>query len=207
MPNSISFDRIAIDSLEKKYRIALINSISGFKSASLIGTCNSKGQTNLAIFNSVVHIGANPPLLGFILRPTTVPRHTYQNILDTGYYTINHIHQDMIENAHQTGAKYDEAESEFEKCGFNTQYYGDFNAPFVAESRVKLGMRFKEELPIKSNGTYLIIGEIVHILIDDETFLDESGALDLGVANTVAISGLDSYFSPQFIKKMPIPRP
>ena len=47
--------------MEDRKRIALINSLSGFKSLNLIGTINNQGQTNLAIFNSVVHIGANPP--------------------------------------------------------------------------------------------------------------------------------------------------
>lgn len=206
MSSPIVFDTNKISSLEKKYRISLINSISGFKSASLLGTINKQGHTNLAIFNSVVHIGANPPLLGFILRPTTVPRHTYQNIIETEYYTINHIHSGMVENAHQTGAKYDASESEFDQCGFTAQYYQKFNAPFVKESRVKLGMHLQEVLPVKSNGTYLVVGEIVHILIDDESYFDESGAISLTKAGTVAISGLDSYYSPQFLKKLPIPR-
>jgi len=206
MNNSIVFDADKISSLEKKYRIALINSISGFKSASLLGTVNKQGNTNLAIFNSVVHIGANPPLLGFILRPTTVPRHTYQNIIATDYYTINHIHEEMVDKAHQTGAKYDSLESEFDQCGFTSQYYEAFKAPFVKESRVKLGMHLKEVLPVKSNGTYLVVGEIVHILIDDESYLDDTGAISLNKAGTVAISGLDSYYSPQFLKKLPIPR-
>lgn len=54
-------DNYQIGTLEDRKRIALINSLSGFKSLNLIGTINNQGQTNLAIFNSVVHIGANPP--------------------------------------------------------------------------------------------------------------------------------------------------
>ena len=71
---------------EKLYRAAFINSITGFKSASLIGTISSKGNTNLAIFNSVIHVGANPPALGFLMRPVSVERHTYNNIKETGYF-------------------------------------------------------------------------------------------------------------------------
>ncbi|MFN6039875.1 MAG: flavin oxidoreductase, partial [Bacteroidota bacterium] len=67
-------------SFEQRYRATFINSIGGFKSVALIGTKNSSGQTNLAIFNSLVHIGANPPLLGFIVRPDSVERHTLENI-------------------------------------------------------------------------------------------------------------------------------
>ena len=70
-----------IEELEKIYRINLINSCSGYKSANLIGTVSKKGEENLAIFSSITHLGSNPPLLGFFLRPTEiVPRHTYLNI-------------------------------------------------------------------------------------------------------------------------------
>ena len=69
-----------IDSMEYLYRINLINSCSGFKSANLIGTIDENGLTNVAVFSSVIHMGSNPPLLGFILRPTTVARNTYDNL-------------------------------------------------------------------------------------------------------------------------------
>jgi len=206
MAEQVVFDSKKIERLDKKYRISLVNSISGFKSANLIGSIDRKGNTNLAIFNSVMHIGANPPLLGFILRPITVPRHTYQNIKETGVYTINYINSEMIDRAHQTGAKYEKEASEFTECGFEENYYKDFEAPFAAESNIKLGMQYREELPIESNGTRLIVGEIKHIIIEDEVFLMESGAIDLVAANATAIAGLDTYFSPHFLKKLPIPR-
>ena len=65
--------------LEKLKRVNLINTVSGYKPANLIGTISAAKQTNLAIFSSVVHLGTNPPLFGFITRPTMeVPRHTYE---------------------------------------------------------------------------------------------------------------------------------
>jgi flavin reductase (DIM6/NTAB) family NADH-FMN oxidoreductase RutF len=67
---------------EKQDRTNLVNGLSGYKSAHLIGTTNKKGETNLAIFSSVVHIGANPALMGFIQRPASEERHTYENILE-----------------------------------------------------------------------------------------------------------------------------
>lgn len=58
-----------IEQLEKRYRLNLINSLSGVKSANLIGTQSLSGQPNVAIFSSVVHLGSHPAQLGFILRP------------------------------------------------------------------------------------------------------------------------------------------
>jgi len=115
-----SLSNAQIMDMEQRKRAQLINSTSGFRSVALIGTIDTKGQTNLAIFNSIVHIGSNPPLLGFIMRPDSVERHTLSNIMGTGYYTINHIHQKMYEQAHQTSARYPKSEDGFldiEKAG------------------------------------------------------------------------------------------
>jgi flavin reductase (DIM6/NTAB) family NADH-FMN oxidoreductase RutF len=187
------FTRLRIDSLEKRFRANLINSISGYKSANLIGTISGSGVCNLAIFSSVVHIGANPPLLGFILRPIAeVPRHTYENIKQNGVYTINHVHENFIKNAHWTSAKFERDESEFEKCGLNEEFIENFQAPFVKESRIKIGLKFVEEIPINLNKTTLIIGEIQHIILAENSLL-ENGNADLNFVNDVAISGLETY--------------
>ncbi len=41
-------------------RANFINSLSGFKSLSLIGTVNGNGVSNLAVFSNIVHLGADP---------------------------------------------------------------------------------------------------------------------------------------------------
>ena len=102
------FTSETLGALGKQERVNLINSISGYKPANLIGTISAAKKTNLAIFSSVVHLGTNPPLFGFITRPTTeVPRHTYENLKEIGVYTINHVHESFIEKAHYTSAKFD----------------------------------------------------------------------------------------------------
>ena len=100
----LEINAAAIAEMDKTYRLNLINSITGYKSAQLIGTQNNAGATNLAVFSSVIHLGSNPPLVGFILRPTTVPRHTFANLKETGVFTLNHISAPHIEDAHHTSA-------------------------------------------------------------------------------------------------------
>ncbi|MFT7052290.1 MAG: hypothetical protein ACJAZK_002917, partial [Psychroserpens sp.] len=51
-----------IDNLDYIYRINLINSCSGYKSANLLGTKSNEGIENVAVFSSVTHIGSNPPM-------------------------------------------------------------------------------------------------------------------------------------------------
>ena len=93
-----------ISQMEKVERLNLINSCTGYKSANLLATKSLNGKSNVAIFSSVTHLGSNPALIGFIMRPTTVPRDTYKNIRETGYFTVNHITANMIEDAHHTSA-------------------------------------------------------------------------------------------------------
>lgn len=184
-----------IQQMEHIPRLNLINSITGIKPANLIGTQDSSGMQNLAIFSSVVHLGSNPPLIGFVMRPTgDVPRHTYDNLKSTGVYTINHVTVDKLENAHYTSAKFQKEESEFEKCGFTPELLGDFKAPFVQESHVKMGLEFVEQIEIKRNNTLMIIGEIKLLSVPQNALSDEN-YLNLEQAQSAGISGLNSYYS------------
>lgn len=192
-----------IGKLTKTERVNLINSVSGYKSANLIGTVSNAGNTNLAIFSSVVHIGANPPLLGFILRPAVaVARHTYENIREIPFYTINHVHRAFVEKAHRTSAKFDKSVSEFAACGLTEEYAENFAAPFVKESKIKIGLKFVEEIPIKLNDTILIIGEIHHLFVPRNALL-ENGGVDLNGVDDVCISGLDTYHKVEKIASFP----
>jgi flavin reductase (DIM6/NTAB) family NADH-FMN oxidoreductase RutF len=186
------FTRENINDLEKIKKINLINSCSGYKSANLIGTISKEEITNVAVFSSVTHLGSNPPTLGFILRPTTVPRDTYKNILESGVFTINHIFEDIIEDAHHTSAKYEEAISEFDITSLEDEYYNDCIAPFVKGSPVQMEMKFIEEYHIKSNNVIHIIAEIKNLYVKDD-ILNEDGFLDLAKGKVAAINGLDAY--------------
>ena len=186
------FTRDQINDLGKIKKINLINSCSGYKSANLIGTISKKGITNVAVFSSVTHLGSNPPTLGFILRPTTVPRDTYKNILESGVFTINHIFEDIIEDAHHTSAKYKESISEFDITSLEDEYHDDCIAPFVKGSPVQMEMKFIEEYHIKSNNVIHIIAEIKNLYIKDE-IIQEDGFLNLSKAKVAAINGLDAY--------------
>jgi flavin reductase (DIM6/NTAB) family NADH-FMN oxidoreductase RutF len=181
-----------IAALETRFRALFINCLSGFKSVNLVGTVNKNGQTNLSIVNSVIHLGANPPLMGFILRPDSVTRDTWDNILETNYYTFNHLNPQIIEQAHQTSARFPKEISEFDATGLTPIFSENFAAPFVAESHVKIGLKFRERLPIELNGTYLVIGEIVEIHFP-ENCLSNDGFLDIQLADSVTNSGLDAY--------------
>lgn len=190
---------------EERYRLKFVNSISGCKGVHLIGTKDKNDQTNLAIFNSVVHIGSSPPLIGFIMRPLTVKRNTYENIMSTGYYTINHVHRSFLKQAHYTSVKFPSSVSEFKECDLTLEYSDSFTAPFVGESKIKFGVKFKSDIEIEANGTHLIIGEIQEVIIDDN-FVEPDGQIDLEKARDICVTGLNQYSVVSKTEKIPYAR-
>lgn len=200
------YNRKDINNLNSRFRAHLINSATGYKSANLIATKSRQGQTNVAVFSSLVHFGAHPPILGFVLRPTSVVRNTYDHIKETGYYTINHIHQNILKSAHHTSAKYPEDISEFNKTDLQEEYLESFYPPYVKNSPIKIGMKFLEEHFIKANSTRLILGEIEYLHIADH-LLNADGFLDLSKGKTAAITGLDGYTIPTKAKRFHYQKP
>jgi flavin reductase (DIM6/NTAB) family NADH-FMN oxidoreductase RutF len=200
----ITFSLKDILQMEKQPRTNLINSLPGIRAANLIGTCSSNGETNLAIFNSVIHIGAHPPYMGFLMRPVTVPRGTYQNIKDSGDFTINQVNEKIYKQAHQTSARYED--SEFEATGLTPEFTSTLKAPYVKESKVKIGLRFIEEQYIKVNGTILMIGEIQEIILE-ENYLNELNIVQLQQAESIGVNGLETYYKVQKLAELPYAKP
>jgi flavin reductase (DIM6/NTAB) family NADH-FMN oxidoreductase RutF len=157
----IEFSGEDIGAMAARRRAAFVNSLSGFKSANLVGSADSQGRTNLAIMSSAVHLGSDPPLLALVIRPGGEERHTLANILATGRYSINHVRGAFVESAHQTAARYDREISEFSATGLTPRWHPDFSAPLVAEAAVSLGLELREHQQLAINRTHLVIGEIV----------------------------------------------
>ena len=195
-----------IRDMPKQYRTNFVNSLSGFKSANLIGTQSQSGCNNLALFSSAVHLGANPALMGIISRPDSVTRDTLTNIRETGYFSLNHVHKGMIEAAHQCAARYPSDVSEFDAVGLTPQTSQHHPAPYVKESHLSMGLKSREIMTIAINNCYLIIGEIIEVKIENEA-IQKDGTIALDVIQTVAISGLDHYHTTQLIHQYSYAKP
>ena len=188
--NGHTYSNADLSQLDKRFRTNLINSLTGFKSVSLVGTQSSEGEHNLAIFSQIIHVGANPPLIGILFRPHTVPRHTLENILDTTFFTINHIRGSFIEQAHQTSARWDI--SEFTGTGLTPESSDEFEAPFVAEATIKIGLTYVEHYTLQCNKTVFLVGEIQKVNLPANC-IGSDGFVDLVKAESITCSGLDAY--------------
>jgi flavin reductase (DIM6/NTAB) family NADH-FMN oxidoreductase RutF len=186
--------------MEKIERLNLINSATGYKSANLICTKSINGISNVAVFSSVTHLGSNPAIIGFIVRPTTVPRDTYKNIKETHFFTVNHISVNMIKDSHHTSASYKSDVSEFDKTNLEEDYKMDLEVPFVKNSPVQLYCKYLNEYYIKENDTIHIIASIEHLFFDDN-LQHKDGWLQLDKGNIVSINGLDGYCLPKLVDR------
>ena len=189
---------------EKLFRTKLINSLAGIRQVALIGTKSKNGQENVAIFNSLIHLGAHPPLFGFISRPDSVERDTLENIKITGSYTLNYIDKKWIKEAHQTSARYSKAQSEFEATSLTPQYLDDCFAPFVQEAEIKIEMKFQEIVDIEINNTKMIIGSIERIHIPKDRVAEDGLVKPYDL---LLSGGLDAYYASEFLEQMPYAKP
>ncbi|MCF2489222.1 flavin reductase family protein [Dyadobacter sp. CY347] len=204
MSTNINSGQIA--ELEKQYRICLINSVLGYKSLNLLGTINKNGDTNLCVISSAFHLGANPPLIGMVMRPGREHNDTLANIQATGQFTLNNVLPAWYKQAHQTSASYPSGVSEFETCGFDAQYVPGFEAPFVQQSTVRIGLKLRETIPMEINRTTIVIGEIIEILVED-ALIGQDGTIDHIHAETMTVAGLDAYFLPSPVGRLAYAKP
>lgn len=195
-----------LQAMDRYVRANFVNCLSGFKPAALIVSQDKNGLSNVALFNNIVHLGADPALIGFINRPREATPHTLGNIESTGFYTINHINPSQISAAHQTSAKYPTGISEFEKVELVEQFRPEFSIPFVEGSPAQIGLRLVEIVPIQQNGTYLVIGELQCAFLE-EAHVSADGFVDLAEAGAVSTLGLQGYYQPKFIQKEGYARP
>ena len=195
-----------IEQLDKHYRVNFINGLSGFKSAHLVGSSDENGVDNLAIFSSVFHLGADPALIGMITRPDCVDRHTLANIRNTGHYTLNHVHEGIYQQAHQCSARYSADISEFEAVGLTPERVSISHAPFVKEAFVKILLAQEDIVPIKANGTLLVIGKVLAVNVPTMAINDQ-GVISYQGLDEVAVVGLDSYYKTKRLARLSYAKP
>lgn len=178
--------------LSSRDRSNFINSLWGIRNASVIGSRSDNGIPNFAIFNSLNHIGANPPLASLIFRPDTVKRDTLDNILATKYYSLNNITESNYPKAHLTSAKLPKNENEAEYAGLLYLNEAEYNVPYLYESTVVTILKYEQHVKLKINGTILLIGSVQKILLK-ENLITEDHSVDHFKAGSMSVTGLDTY--------------
>ena len=90
--------------------------------------------------------------------------------------------------------------------GLHEQWVENFEAPFVAESKIKFGLSLQQIIPIPLNNTYFVIGKI-EIVFVDETYLLPDGFIDLVKAESLCSSGIDAYHTVSYLDRFAYAKP
>ena len=109
------------------------------------------------------------------------------------YVLIPDVNSAIVKGAHYTSIKFEKNISEFDACKLTEDYIEGFDAPFVKESNVKIGMSLREIVEMGCTESKLIIGEIENILFEKH-FLDNDFSLNLEKTNSISVCGLNHYY-------------
>jgi flavin reductase (DIM6/NTAB) family NADH-FMN oxidoreductase RutF len=201
---TISIDEIAL--MEQRHRATFINSLWGFRNLSLIGTTSENQKINFSIFNSFNHLGANPCLASITFRPPEVERHTYQNIVSQKFFSVNNVTKEFYKAAHQTSARYSIDVNEAEAAELETCFDNEYNIPYIGESNLVLVMKYEQHIDLRINNTVLLIASLQKVLLKIDC-IEEDGFVNHNKAKSLNCAGLDAYYEPSLIARLPYAKP
>lgn len=141
-----------------------------------ISTINAEGQANLAPFSFFNVVCPNPPTLLFCpnIRSTdTGQKDTLKNILATGEFVVNIVTEELAEAMNTTATEFLPEVDEFHSAGLTPAASLVVKPPRVSESPIHFECRLREVIEISRapGGGSIVIGEIVHIHLDEAVLL------------------------------------
>ena len=171
------FEEFSAQELDVKSIYHLLISGISPRPIALVGTLDSKGNSNLAPFSFFNAFGANPPIVGFspaLSGRTGLPKDTLLNIQETKEFTISIVNSSMVEQISLSSCEFDKGVDEFKKAGLTKlpskkiKSFGVQESNFIMECKlhdiIKLG-----EQPASGN---LILGEVLHFSISKSVLTD-----------------------------------
>lgn len=185
----------SMSELDVRDSYLLLNSLVAPRPIALVSSLDSAGRGNLAPFSFFSLGGANPPSAVFcpLNDRTGRAKDTLLNIRETQEYVINVVTRKMTEMVNQASWTYERGVDEFDKSGLVRAPGLIVKAPRVAQSPVAMECRLHKvvehgEGALASN---YIIGEIVHVHVDDAVLTD--GKPDPVKLDQVGRCGADYY--------------
>jgi flavin reductase (DIM6/NTAB) family NADH-FMN oxidoreductase RutF len=184
-----------MNDLDVRNRYLLLNRLVAPRPIALVSSMDSGGRGNLAPFSFFTLGGANPPSAAFCPLNDRRGRakDTLLNIRETKEYVINVVTRKMADMVNQASWAYERGVDEFDKSGLTRGPSVLVKPPRVRESPVAMECRLHQvvehgEGALASN---YIIGEIVHVHVDDSVLTD--GMPDPVKLDQVGRCGADYY--------------
>lgn len=143
-----------------------------------ISTVNASGQPNLAPFSFFNVVCAKPPTVLFcpMIRSTDgAQKDTLNNVKATGEFVVNIFGEELADQMVATSVEIAADVNEFELAGLETTPSVAVKPPRVAESPIHFECKVTQLVEIGNNpgGGNVVIGEIVHLHVDERVLFDE----------------------------------
>lgn len=148
-----------------------------------VGTTDGAGQVNLSPFSFFNAFGANPPTVAFspAFRGTDgSAKHTYENVLATGEFTVSIVSYGMVEQMNLASADWPRDVDEFDAAGFTRAPSQLITPPGVAESPMFMECTLKQHVPLgdgPASGN-LLVGEVRMFHIKESVFDGKYPSID-----------------------------
>jgi flavin reductase (DIM6/NTAB) family NADH-FMN oxidoreductase RutF len=143
-----------------------------------ISTVDEAGNPNLAPFSFFTVVCAKPPTVLFcpMIRSTDEnPKDTLNNVKATGEFVVNIVTEELAPAMIATSVEIASTVNEFELTGLETAPSVVVRPPRVAESPIHFECKLTQIVEIGNNpgGGSVVIGEIVHLHVDERVLFDE----------------------------------
>ena len=178
----MSFRDIKPMELPLRERHQLLIGAIGPRPIAWVGTENKSGEPNLAPFSFFNAFSVNPPIVA--ISPSFrgrdgSPKDTLLNIKATGEFTISLVTYDLVDQVTISSGSFSPAVDEFAKAGVRPLRSRIIGPSGVAESPCVFECKLIEHVELGSagGGGNLLLGEVVHIHIDEDVF-DDNGNID-----------------------------
>jgi flavin reductase (DIM6/NTAB) family NADH-FMN oxidoreductase RutF len=162
-----------------------------------VSTISEDGTANLAPYSFFNAVCAFPPTLLFSVgyRDDPNPKDTLTNIRATGEFVVNFVSEPTTAAMNITATEVAPGVDEFERAGLTKAASVAIKPPRVAESPIHFECTLNQIVPVAEHpgGAYVIIGNVVHMHVDDSIFDNERGYVDFDAYSVVGRMAGNTY--------------
>lgn len=153
----------------------------------VVGSYDNKGQPNIMTASWVGIVNSNPPMVAVSIRPS---RHSFQNVNETGAFTLNIPHKDQWHAADYAGTHSGRDKDKMKHLNLSAEKATAINAPFIKEFPLNIGCRVVKKIELGSHIQF--IGEITEVKASDN-ILTKNENIDMEKLQPF-ILGEDQYY-------------
>ena len=204
----MDFSSVRPENLSGPERYQLLTSLVVPRPIGWISTRSSDRVPNLAPFSYFAALASSPLLVGVSIGLRGgEPKDTLRNIRAVGAFCVNVCSEDLLEAMNVSSGEYPPGVDEFAVAELTALEGAVVDAPFVGEAPAALECELSKEVDLGEAPNVLIIGEVKTVHLSRSIgFLPESWAVDPRSLHPVGRLGMDQYFLPRELKKVPRPR-